>query len=181
MDTKELGSQLARLIEATVNPQSMDDIGSTLGQRCRNIFLEYIALLLWIATKESSIVLPKEYAQTTSNAIFSAIFLLLEEAGIKKRVCDFNAQAFESFIHDRFETYYRAWRAFPIDDIELSEANVAHNFIVLCLTDEEDLTKAGEEYRKLFPKPADYITHLKCVLHHYRQFVERVKSVLSRF
>jgi len=173
MDTKELGIELAKLIEEMVN-QSVDDICSALGELSQNIFLEYISLLLWIVTKEASIALPTRVIQSTIDATTYATFLSLEEAGIRKLAGDFNQNSFEDFICNRFDTYYQAWRAFPIEDVQLSEVTVAHNFIVCCFADEA-------EYREFFPNPKDYTAHIRCVLNHYRRFSERAKSVLSRF
>lgn len=181
MDTKELGLKLAKLIEETVG-ESMDDIFSTLGRDVGEVFLEYIALLLWIATKEASIVLPEKSIQPTIDAMTCWTFSILEERGA--RACeDFNEKIWGDFILNRFDLYHWAWHTWPtkvrgeIEDkdalLELSQVTVAHNFIICCFADEA-------EYHKLFPNHKDYGAHIGCVLDHYRRFSERAKSVLSR-
>lgn len=189
MDAERLGIELGDLICETW-AESIDDITTTLGRRIEDVFLEYVALLLWIVTKEASIVLPEKSFQHASNVTFSVTFDLLEDVGgIKKiKLCEgnFNVKTFESFIHNRFETYYGAWRAFPtlgdpLDDVQLSEYTVTHNFIVMCLTETEDLAKAGAEYCELFPDPDDRAGKTIRIMDHYHRFSERVRSVLSRY
>lgn len=182
MDTERLGIKLGRLIAETFG-ESIDDITSTLGRRIEDVFLEYVALLLWIATKEASIVLTDKSFRHASNVAFSVTFDLLEDAGGRKKIklCggDFNMKTFEAFIHDRFEIYYAAWKVYPtigdpLKDAQLGKVSIANNFIVCCFVDEA-------EYRKLFPNEEDTAVQAMRVLHHYNRFSERVQSILSRY
>ncbi|HIJ71874.1 MAG TPA: hypothetical protein HPP87_11000 [Planctomycetes bacterium] len=174
MDSEGLGFELAKEIQEHVI-ESSEDICRNIGVPLQNVFLEYIALLLWSASKEIQNSLPKKHFKQAIDLTFSASALLLEEAGIREHMSDFTPEAFESFIRDRFETYYGAWRGFAIDDDELSEVTLAHNFVLLCITDEEDLSKATH------PNRDDYRRHIQVVLRHYRIFTGRAKALISRF
>ena len=188
MDTKKLGIELARLIEETVN-LSMDDICSALGKSVGDVFFEYIALLLWVVTKEASIILPEKSIQPTIDTMTCATFYLIEDSGAKS-LKDFNEKIWEDFILSRFGLYHSAWHAWPtkvrgeIEDkdvlLELSQVTVAHNFVLCCLTKTADLHKANIEFRKHPNYKGNYPTHIGCALKHYRRFSERAKSVLSR-
>jgi hypothetical protein len=176
MDTEKNGIQFARLIRDTVDG-SIDDINRTLGPRTnKNTFFEYIALLLWISTKEAITILPKELIQETIDRICFANFILLEESGLKN-TSGFNNKIFEDFLHNRFGTYNSAWNTFAMKDEQLCKVTVIHNFIIYCLTDNEDMTEAEKEYNKLFPDPKEWVNQQKCILKHFDYFSDRAKSV----
>jgi hypothetical protein len=176
MDDKQF-EELGSLIAETLD-ESTPDISRTLGNHHGEILFEFIALLLWIVAKEAQTILPKKLIQPTIDTIFTGTFLLLGENANFLKI--FNEKTWEGFIQGRFEIYYRAWHAFPIEDEQVSKITVAHNFILCCLTENEDLTIAGEEYSKFFPNPEDRAAHLRCVFNHYRRFSEKAKSILSR-
>lgn len=180
MDTKGIGLQFARLIQDTVDG-SINDINRTLGPRSKkNAFFEYIALLLWISTKEAQTVLPTGSIQEAIDRIYSAIFILLEESGLKN-TSGFNNKIFEDFIRNRFKTYNWAWNTFSMKDEQACKVTVIHNFILYCLTDNENMNEAEEEYNKLFPNPKEWTNHLKCILNHFDYFSDRAKSVFLNF
>lgn len=176
MDDKQLG-ELGSLIAETLD-ESTPDISRTLGKHPEEILFEFIALLLWIVAKEAQTILPEKLLQPTIDTILTATFLRLGENANFLKI--FNEKTWEDFINDRFGTYYWAWRAFPIEDEQLSKVTVAHNFILCCLTKNGDSTKAGVEYDAHYPVNKYYAAHIGCVLNHYRRFSERVKSILSR-
>ena len=174
MNAKRLGIELAKEIQDAMT-ESAEDICETLGAPIQDTLLEYIALLLWAASEEIQNSLPKKHIQATIDSTFSATLLLLEEAGIGSLIREFTPDSFQSFIRNRFEIYYGVWRAFPIDDDELSEVTLAHNFILLCVTDDEDLAQATH------PNRDKYVRHIQVVLRHYRVFTGRAKALVSRF
>ena len=49
-------SELAEAIKEMIH-ESLDDIRDTLSKPSQNVFLEYIALLLWIVAKQAAIIL----------------------------------------------------------------------------------------------------------------------------
>jgi len=134
--------------------------------------LEYTAFLLWVASKEIQRSLPEQYAHEAIDYTFSALCNIFVETHLDTHR-DFNPHTFQSLIRGRFETYYGAWRAFPIDDDELSELTLAHNFVLLCVTD-GDLAQAKH------PEPDKYVRHIQVVLRFYHVFTGRVKAIISR-
>jgi len=184
LDSKELGIELARLIEDTLD-ETIPDVSNTLGKQPWEILFEYIAFLLWIATKETSAVLPKKFIQPTIDYMSFAIFLHLRENANFSRL--FNERKWKDFVINRCELYYWAWNFCRIEleiedeDEEVSKSVgmcfVAHNFVLSCFAKaEEDLRKVDAKYKKLPPKKC--AAHLEGVLFHYHRFLERMKSVL---
>ena len=77
MDSERLGIELGHIICDMVGEsiEEIDDIISTLGAIPPNFILfEYIALLLWTATKAASNVLPGKSFQHASDVAFSVVF-----------------------------------------------------------------------------------------------------------
>lgn len=187
-DTEKLGFELAETIMEMAH-ESIDNIRDTLHKPSQNVLLEYIALLLWIVTKQASIVLPKESIQSTIDHVHSVVFSFLEDAGFRKIKMlgeYFNEKTFEGWIGNRFKLYYWAWDVYSSmkDDScsneenealsQVSEVTVAMNFIVCCFADEV-------EYHNVFPNPKERTAHTVCVLNHYRRFLEKVKRVFSSY
>lgn len=180
MDTESLGMELAKLIGDTV-VQSVDDIQSTLVECTQNIVTEYVALLVWIVITEASIVISRKSVQQMFPVVFAGIFSFLGGAGVRRLVPDFNENILEDFLHNRFDLYNDVWGASPTTGDPLKDAqrehdgelSVAYNFIVCCFADEE-------EYINFFPNIKDTAAHSRRILHHYHQFSEKLKSVLSR-
>jgi hypothetical protein len=186
-DIEELGYELAvAMMEMT--DKSLDEICSTLNVPSQNVLLEYVALLLWIVTKQTSILLSKNLIQSTIDYAHNITFSFLEDAGFKKVKLpegNFNETTFEKWIRNRFELYYWAWNTYysmkdecSEEEVEAlsqaSEAAVAMNFVVCCFGNKE-------EYHKLFPCPDDRVPHTVCVLNHFRQFTEKARSILLKF
>ncbi len=104
MSPKECGVELAEQIQKAVT-ESVNDICGSLGVSIQDVLLEWIALLLWIASKEIQDSLPRTYVQATIDSTFSCTLFFLEEADIGGRISDFTPESFQSFVHSRFETY----------------------------------------------------------------------------
>ncbi len=188
LDTEKLGFELAEAIMEMAH-ESLDDIRGTLRKPSQNILLEYIALLLWIVAKQASVVLPKESIQSTIDHAHGVTFSFLEDTGFRKIKMlggYFNEKTFEDWMVNRFKLYYYAWNVYSSmkDDrcsneenealSQVSEINVAMNFIVCCFADEV-------EYHNVFPNPEDRAPNTVCVLNHYRRFSEKVNRVLSSY
>jgi len=182
MDTERLGIELGDLICETCGEsiEEIDDIISTLG-RMNLVFLEYIALLLWTATKVASNVLPEKSFQHASDIAFSVTFDFLNTIENLRDHPEFNMNKYEEFIHDRFEQYYGAWKDYP-NPFDEDNEKVKRNFSVVlcfircCFADTaENLDFENKDYSVLVDKAWEVVGH------HYFRFVERIRSVLSRF
>jgi len=85
---------------------------------------------------------------------------------------------YEEFIHDRFEQYYVAWKDSPIDESHINARqnfNVVLCFIRCCFVDRTEFLKFAKKNESVI-----FDTSL-VVVRHYKRFLERVQSILSRY
>lgn len=176
MDTERLGIELGYLI-CDMCGESIEEIDSKISAlgRMNHVFLEYIAFLLWTTTKVTSSVLPDKSFQHTSNIAFSVTFDFLNTIEDLRDHPEFNMNKYQDFIHDRFEQYYGAWKDYPIDE---SHINSRQNFnVVLCF-----IRCCFADMTECLNKDESVISDTSLVVvRHYKRFLERVQSVLSRY
>ena len=192
MDDKQIGQlrdELSSLIRETID-KSTPDISSSLGKHPGEILFEFVALLLWIVTNKAQTVLLKKQMSIIDD-IGDAFFLIFGENANFLKI--FNERTWHDFICDRFGIYYGARDAFRtqlgvvLEDEEVNEElsifNVAHNFVVLCLTQDDkwnaDLAKAGAKLSEDVSSK-EMSDKTSQVMKHCCQFSDRAKSILSR-
>lgn len=180
MNTEQLGIELGDLIVETSDESTkeIEDIISPLGTM-NMILFEYVALLLWGATRAASNVLPEEPCKHAINAAFTVVFDALNGIDGFREHPEFNINKYQDFIHYRFDQYYAAWN----DNYPTGEGDeyVRRNFsIVLCFI--QCCFADPAKFLKLMNEDKSGITNvLPVVGHHYGSFVERVRSILSRY
>ena len=188
MNTEQLGIDLGNLIVETSDESTkeIEDIINPLGTM-NMILFEYVALLLWLATQEESIwgatnVLPEEPCKRATNVAFNVVFNALNKIDELRDDPEFNMSKFQDFIHDRFDHYCAAWTDCPTfeGDEEGDENfrryfNLIVRFIFCCFADKAKFLKLTNEDNNVITNVLSDVCHHSCI------FVERVRSVLSRY
>jgi len=174
MSSEDLGIELAKEIYSTV-VASAEDICENFGVPLEDVFLEYITLLLWVGAKEIQNWLPKERIQETIDVMASTTLAILTKEVIGRNDPGFTPKSFGSFVHNRFELYYSAWRALQVDDDNINEITVVHNFVLYCVTDSDgDMAAFQRRDHK------EHAEHMGAILEPYRAFTKKAKALVSR-
>ena len=175
MDSEELGVELARLINDTVN-ESMPDLAKTLGTQA--IIYEYVAFLLWMTVMEARLALSENLFNPTIREALHPIFLLLQEGATRAKRQPYTWKEFQDFIDNRVQMYCDICQDTAPGVRGEQSAAIAYTFIVCCFG---GCFGDDAEYRRLVAKPEDTARQMTWVADHGTQFSQKVESVLSRF
>ena len=99
METNELGLLLGHAVFET-RDRTLTDVCKVIGQVEGDTSAEYLALLMWTATRIVSSTLPDGFAKQT---IDTMNMLLYDTEG------DIDKTKFEKFLYNRYAGYYAAW------------------------------------------------------------------------